>query len=334
MQPYNILAYGYAEDAPDVARVISSHGDYFHIIGNRGEAVARTKKGAYYAKPDAVKPTTGDFVRVKWNEHGESRILETMPRKSIFERVDPSGRAKRPQTIAVNFDTLFYLTSANLDFSERRLERFLTLARQTGAETVVLITKCDLTDDNGTWFKEIAASYAPNTRIICISAQTGLGMDEVRKYAQPRKTLAFVGSSGVGKSTLVNALAGEEIMPTFEVREWDHKGRHTTTERELVLLPNGAMVIDTPGMREIGIWEAAKGLDEAFPDVVALGGKCRFSDCNHETEPGCAILAAIESGELDQDRFEAYLRLKAENEAAGLPPEKSIRRISSHRYRP
>ncbi|MBR1871562.1 MAG: ribosome small subunit-dependent GTPase A, partial [Kiritimatiellae bacterium] len=184
----------------------------------------------------------------------------------------------------------------------------------------------------GEKFCALAAEHAPGTKVLGISAYTGKNIDVVREYAAPRRTLAFVGSSGVGKSTLVNTLAGEDVMPTGEVREWDHKGRHTTTERELAMLPCGALVIDTPGMREIGLWEAHEGLRETFADVTRYFGRCRYSDCRHETEPGCAVLAAIEAGELPVERYEAYKRLEAENARDADALEK-VRRSATHRFR-
>ena len=164
--------------------------------------------------------------------------------------------------------------------------------------------------------------------VFAISAKTRAGLGQLAPYVQPRRTLAFIGSSGVGKSSLVNALAGEELMPTLEVRDWDAKGRHATTERELIRLPSGALVIDTPGMREIGMWEADAGIADAFADVEALFARCRFSDCRHDTEPGCAVKAALASGELSDERWTAYRRLKAE-----MAGEGTVRAESSHRYR-
>lgn len=318
-----------------VARVTSSHGDYYHVICDaaEGEIIARKKSSAYHQNPSAIIPTTGDFVVIKFNPAGESRILETLPRFSKFERADPSANGRRKaQVVAVNFNTLFLMMSLNRNFNVRRLERFVAIGQASGAECVVLLTKSDLVDD------ELCADAAaeareaiPNTIALhTISATTGHGIAELAaRYVKPRQTLAFIGSSGVGKSTLVNALAGDEWMRTGEIQEWDDKGRHTTTERELVMLPSGAMVIDTPGMREIGVWEGAEAIGETFADVEQLFSQCRFSDCRHETEPGCAVKAALASGALDEERWLAYQRLQAEK--AGH----SSRFISSgtHRFR-
>ena len=332
----NIRDWGY--DGPTVldkgtlpARVLGTWGDYYRIVCDKGEGIARKKASAYFSRggtPSAQEiPTTGDFVTLHWNPHGESRILATLPRTSKFERAAAGSSGRRAQTIAVNFDTLFFLMSLNQNFSVRRLERFLALGRATGAGVAVLLTKRDLTDNPQPFLAE-ATACAGDVPVFALSAKTGEGLDQLAAYAQPRRTLAFIGSSGVGKSSLVNALAGDELMPTLEVRDWDAKGRHTTTERELIRLPSGTLVIDTPGMREIGMWEADTGIADAFADIEALFARCRFSDCRHDTEPGCAVKAALASGELAAGRWLAYKRLKAE-----AAQEEAVRAESSHRYR-
>ena len=312
------------------ARVLGTWGDYYRIVCDKGEGIARKKASAYFDRgggPAQEIPTTGDFVALHWNPRGESRILVTLPRSSAFTRAAAGTSGRRAQTVAVNFDTLFFLMSLNQNFSVRRLERFLSLGRTTGAAVAVLLTKSDLVDDARPFVAE-ALACAGDIPVLAISASTGAGLDQLAPYVRPRRTLAFIGSSGVGKSTLVNALAGDELMPTLEVREWDAKGRHTTTERELVRLPSGALVIDTPGMREIGMWEADSGIADAFADVEALFSRCRFSDCRHDTEPGCAVKAALATGELSVERWQAYRRLKAETAR-----EEIARAESSHRYR-
>ncbi len=311
------------------ARVLGTWGDYYRILCDEGEGIARKKASAFHGKPDAVIPTTGDYVVLKWNPHGESRILETLPRHSQFARAAAGSEGRKSQTIAVNFDTLFFLTSANQNFNVRRMERFLSLGRTSGAPVVVLLTKCDLVKKKERdRLLADARDHAGGAEVLPISALKGTGLKALDPYVRPRKTLAFIGSSGVGKSSLVNALAGDEIMPTLEIREWDAKGRHTTTERELVRLPNGTLVIDTPGMREIGMWEADEGIADAFTDVEAFFPQCRFSDCRHETEPGCAVKAALADGSLPLDRWLAYKRLKAESAR-----EPARRAESTHRYR-
>ena len=257
--------YGFSEERRSLAvplgknetygRVTSAHGDYFHLMCDEaeGEILAR-KKASAFLDEDAVPPTTGDFVRFIYNPTGESRITGVVSRFSAFERVDPSSKGLRAQTIAVNFDTLFFLMSVNENFSTARLERILELCSDTDCRDrlVLVLSKCDLVD-KATLEELLAqlAAYELPTR--AISVKSGAGLESLSEYVAPGRTLAFIGSSGVGKSSLVNALAGEEWMATQEIQSWSGKGRHTTTSRELVMLPSGAMVIDTPGMRELGI---------------------------------------------------------------------------------
>lgn len=258
-----------------IGRVVSAHGDYYHLVCNEtgGEIIARKKKSAFSKRIETVKeeggirkvsrgeigretlkPITGDFVRFRYNPHGESMISEVLPRFSHFERKDPTAKRKS-QTLAVNFDTLFIMMSLNEDFSTARIDRYLTLAEDMGgAEAVVVLTKMDLMEDgDGEFIDELVATIDGRAKLLKISAHTGEGMDGVLEYVSEGRTLAFIGSSGVGKSTLLNTLAGEEWAAVQEIQEWSGKGRHTTTSRELVMLPSGAMVIDTPGIREIGM---------------------------------------------------------------------------------
>ena len=190
----------------------------------------------------------------------------------------------------------------------KRLERYLTLAWQSGAQPVVVLTKADLLDNFSDQI-QMAELYAMGTPVHAVSAKTGYGLDALGVYFAPQKTVVFLGSSGVGKSSLVNALAGEEIMTTNGIREDDSKGRHTTTHRELIMLKSGAMIIDTPGMRSLGMWDVSEGISNSFADVERFLGCCKFSDCRHESEPGCAIKMAIESGELTRARWESYIAL-------------------------
>ena len=236
-------------------RVVSAHGDYFHLVCDaaEGEILAR-KKSAAFRSEDALQPTTGDFVRLAYNSSGESRITGVLPRFSTFLRVDPSSSGRRAQTIAVNFDTLFFLMSVNENFSSARLARVVELAdvSECRERLVVLLTKADLADAPA--LADCEALLAPfGVTTYAISVKTGQGMERLAPYTQPGRTLAFIGSSGVGKSSLVNALAGEDWMATQEIQAWSGKGRHTTTSRELVMLPSGLMAIDTPGMRELGL---------------------------------------------------------------------------------
>lgn len=259
---------------PGIGRIVSAHGDYYHLVCNEqptGEILARKKKSAFTRMKTAApvnmkglkvsevrlaeppKPMTGDFVRFRYNDRGDSLITEVLPRFSRFERRDPTAR-RTSQTLAVNFDTLFVMMSLNENFSTNRIARYLDLAADMGeAEAVVVLTKTDLWQDGDEAFlAELEETVAGRAPILRLSSVTGEGLDAVNAYVRPGRTVAFIGSSGVGKSTLLNTLAGEEWAATQEIQEWSGKGRHTTTSRELVMLPSGAMVIDTPGIREIG----------------------------------------------------------------------------------
>ena len=247
---------------------------------------------------------------INYVENGDSQILATLPRKTFFSRREP-GPVPRDQAVAANFDYVFIMQSLNLDFNPKRLERYLTLAWQSGATPVILLTKADLVEDYWDYLTQVDR-VAAGVNIHVVSAHTGYGLPRLNAYLQPGKTVVFLGSSGVGKSSLVNALAGEQIMSVSQIREDDSKGRHTTTHRQLIRLKSGVMIIDTPGMRELGMWDVSEGLQDAFSDVEKYIGRCRFSDCKHEREPGCAIKAAIASGELDIGRWESYQKLSEE----------------------
>ena len=261
---------------PGIGRVVSAHGDYYHLVCNEqpaGEILARKKKSAFLrmktSAPDSMKgkkvsevraeqppqPMTGDFVRFRYNAQGESMITEVLPRFSHFERKDPTAK-RTSQTLAVNFDTLFIMMSLNENFSIPRLERYLALAEDMGeAKAVIVLTKKDLKSAEGRMVgcSDVQMANHLKAEVCEISSLTGEGLETIEAYLQPGRTVAFIGSSGVGKSTLLNTLMGEEWQATQEIQEWSGKGRHTTTSRELVMLPTGAMVIDTPGIREIGM---------------------------------------------------------------------------------
>ncbi len=314
-QELNILDYGFSNDLVPVhtsgipARITAVHKGRFRFVSDVGEGYAQLKSKEYYYER-ATFPTVGDFVLIDYVESGDSRITCTLKRKTYFSRRDPD-KGKGEQAVAANFDYVFIMQSLNNDFNSKRLERYLTVAGQSGAKPVIVLTKADLTDDYLPYILDVSR-VAQGVEIHIVSAKTGFGIDELSKYLVKGKTLVFLGSSGVGKSSLVNALAGQEIMDTNGIREDDSKGRHTTTHRELIRLENGVMIIDTPGMRELGMWDISEGLGEAFEDVEKFTCQCKFRDCKHENEPGCAVLKAVETGELDPERFQSYKKLKSE----------------------
>lgn len=311
----NLVDYGFiptmvSEDITGTpARITAVHRERYELVCEYGHAYGRLKTSVYY---DGLEdfPTTGDFVMVNYNPNGDSQIIKTLNRKSFFSRRNPTlGRGE--QAVAANFDYVFIMQSLNLDFNLRRMERYITLAWQSGAVPVMILTKADLVEDYSEQMQAVQ-KVAAGAGVYAISTITGYGLDRLKEYLKPRKTIVFLGSSGVGKSSLVNALAGQEIMAVNDIREDDSKGRHTTAHWQLIRLPSGAIIIDTPGMRELGMWDVSTGLDEAFSDVESYFGLCRFSDCHHLTEPGCAIRAAIAGGELPCERWESYLQLKRE----------------------
>ncbi len=300
------------------ARVTEVHREIYKVISDKGECTARIK-GSLYNETETSEdfPTVGDFVLLLYNEQGDSQIVKVLPRSSKFSRPDYSGHSSGyvktilEQVVAANFDYVFILASLNYDFNINRILRYITVAWESGGTPVVLLTKADLVQDYTEQLEEIR-SQATGVNVHVISSVKGDGLKELNPYLKPGKTVVFLGSSGVGKSTLVNTLAGEELMHVSTIREEDSKGRHTTTHRQLLMLKNGVMIIDTPGMRELGMWDIKEGLGDAFADVEELFLQCRFSDCTHKNEPGCAILAALENHTLEPSRWRNYLQLKNE----------------------
>lgn len=312
----NLADYGFIptmlpEDVSGTpARITAVHKERYELVCEYGQTYGKLKTSIYFGDDNESFPTTGDFVLINYNQSGDSQIIKTLDRKSFFSRRDPTpGRGE--QAVAANFDYVFIMQSLNFDFNIKRIERYVTLAWQSGAIPVIVLTKADLVDDF-TGQVRIVERIAEGVGVYAVSVKTGYGITALSEYLKPRKTIVFLGSSGVGKSSLVNALAGGEIMIINEIREDDSKGRHTTSHRQLVMLDGGVMIIDTPGMRELGMWDVSKGLGEAFGDVENYFGKCRFSDCKHQSEPGCAVRAAIESGELQMERWDSYINLKRE----------------------
>lgn len=304
------------------ARVTAVHRDRYQLISELGSCFGRLKAKAYYRQGKELFSTVGDFVLIEHNPLGDSMIVRTLRRKTFFSRRAPDPGRPSEQAIAANFDTVFPVQSLNENFNINRLERYLVQARQSGAEVAVILTKADLPGDHSSML-EAARQVAKDGPVIPVSARTGEGLAWLDSYLRPGKTFVLLGSSGVGKSSLINRLAGEEKMAVGAVREGDAKGRHTTTHRQLLKLPCGALVIDTPGMRELGMWNAEQGLRETFEDIQSLLGNCRFSNCRHETEPGCAVREAIRQGELSPKRWMEYQSLLRETASSRPKRRKS-----------
>ncbi len=275
------------------------------------QEISAKLKGRFYEEDADKLPVVGDYVTFLYNRHGDSQILSVCERSSFLLRPD-QAKTGTMQYMASNVDYCFIVTSLNEDYSYNRIARYVSIALQGGAEPVVILTKSDLCNSVGRFVRE-TESVSDKVRVHAISALYGIGLEELNEYFKPGKTICLMGSSGAGKSTLINAITGEETMKTSEIREADGKGRHTTTHRQLIELQNGVSIIDTPGMREVGMANTEAGIDEAFSDIAQLESQCKFRDCRHETEPGCAVKAAIERGELSRERYELYKNLSAEN---------------------
>lgn len=266
-------------------------------------------------------PVVGDYVTFCYNPSGESVITAVCERKSLLKRPDQAGHAiayvknMQEQTMVANFDYAFIVASLNGNYNVNRIARYIAVVLQGGGIPVVLLTKSDLCSNPARYIKEIE-ELSDRVRVHVISALYGIGIPELQQYLKPGNTVAILGSSGVGKSTLVNALVGEEVMKTSAIRETDAKGRHTTTYRQLIVLPNQAEIMDTPGMRELGMCDVKEGIDETFTDIAKLEMHCKFRNCRHESEPGCAIKAAIAQGTLAQERFDLYQKLHTESDKA------------------
>ncbi len=324
----NLTEYGYndiyemqiTEEEKEIglipARIISVQKETYRLITTYGEKNAKLKGSVFYQDARYRNyPAVGDFCLIKANTMGDDVIYRVLERRTCFSRLNPTLRttvsSASEQIVAANFDYIFIMASLNHDFNVRRIERYLTTAWQSGGIPIVVLTKADLCDNYSSKAAEIEA-IAPGMDIHVISTLTGFGMDTLDKYLKPATTLVFLGSSGIGKSSLVNALANKELMKVNEIRENDSKGHHTTTYRQLFKLDNGVLIIDTPGMRELGVWAVEEGLGETFFDIEELAASCRFHDCSHTKEPGCAVKAALDDGTLSQGRWKSYVRLKKE----------------------
>jgi ribosome biogenesis GTPase len=315
------------------ARVITEHRGAYRVLGEGGERwAAITGKLRHEAQSPIDFPAVGDWVVLDANPDPQGRavIHAILPRRTEFIR-RAAGNEGKPQVVAANVDYVFLVSSLNRDFSPRRLERYLALARESGAEPVIVLSKSDLVDPVPAI--EQATSVARGVAIHALSSLSGDGLDVIRGYLRDDSTGVLLGSSGVGKSTLINRLLGEERLATKPIRDTDDTGRHTTVRRELVLLPEGGILIDTPGMREIGLWEGSSGIDGAFDDIAALAAQCRFTDCHHESEPDCAVRAALEAGNLPADRLASYKNLREEQERLELMADARARAEEKGRVR-
>lgn len=299
-----------------LGRVVAQYKDLYKVATGKSEILAEISGKLRHSSGELSDyPAVGDFVMLdrEDGQHGNAIIHNILTRKSVFAR-KAAGTANDVQVVAANIDTVFICMSLNNDFNLRRLERYLAIAWDSGATPVIVLTKSDLCEDLPQRLSEIEKSAA-GVDVLITSSLFQDGCKDVLKYIAPGRTAAFMGSSGVGKSTLINRIIGEDIAETKEIRK-DDKGRHTTTRRELIVIPAGGAVIDTPGMRELGV--ESVDLSKTFTDIDDIAAGCRFSDCRHEKEPGCAVRKAIEEGLIDEERLASYKKLQKEAKYDGL----------------
>lgn len=305
------------------ALITAVHRELFEFVSPEGEGRAQVKRGLHIPE----MPTVGDYVALVCNLSGISIIHGILPRRTLFVRAD-SWRGGR-QLVAANVDMVFVTTSLNMEFNMRRLERYTALAMESGAQLIFLLTKRDLATD-GMVAQAVSKinALAPDAPVLAVSAHTGEGMDELEKLLTPGSMAVLLGSSGVGKSSVVNALLEEERMKTNSIGAND-KGHHTTVHRQLLQLRTGALLIDTPGMRELGMWDALDGVANVFPEIDAAAARCKFRDCTHIHEPGCAIQAGIADGTLDPKRVRNYLAMHAESDISAKKAAQAKRKMIS-----
>ena len=293
-------------------RVAIEFNQIFRVYVDNGELDAVTAgRLKHRATSRAELPAVGDWVAVR-KRASEDRgvILAMLPRRSAFTR-RAAGEPTGEQVVAANVDVVFIVMGLDGDYNLRRLERYLLMARESGASPAILLTKPDLCADLSTRIREVT-SLAGDVVVHVVNPRAGEGVEPIRDHFAPGRTAALLGSSGVGKSTLINRLVGADVQRTQEVREADSRGRHTTTHRELVVLPGGGLIVDTPGMRELQLWDASEAVRETFDDIEAFAAGCHFSDCRHRDEPRCAVKAAVAEGKLAPDRLESYRKLQNE----------------------
>ena len=305
------------------ARVTAAHRAAYDV--RTADGVVRTRL------PGRLVHENLDVAVGDWVGLADGLIRTVLPRHSAIVR-NASGKATNAQTLAANVDIAFVVSSLGPELEPRRIERYLVTIWESGATPEIVLTKADRLDDPSPFVAEVEA-VALGVPIHVVSALTGQGCDALRARIQPGMTAVLVGSSGVGKSTLVNRFAGRELMAVTETREDDDEGRHTTSHRELIALPGGGVVIDTPGLRELQLWDGDAGLGETFADVESLAAECRFNDCSHTSEPGCAVLAAVASGVLPQERFDSWRKLQKELRAIAVRHDARLRKEEVRKWR-
>jgi len=296
------------------ARVIAEHRGLYRVSHTGGETPAEVAGRLMFLAEERLDyPVVGDWVAIAVLDQGERAVIHhVLPRATVLARKH-AGKKTEGQAIAANIDSIFIVIGLDHNFNLNRVERYLAVASGSGARPIVLLSKSDLAPEAEVRAAEVRSRTA-DAEVIAVSARTGSGLERIRELLKGSRTGCFIGSSGVGKSSIINRLAGRELLRTRSVREADSRGRHTTTHRELFVLDSGGMVIDTPGMRELGLWDPGEGIERAFADIEELAAGCDFRDCTHRIEPGCAVRAAVDAGSLEPARYESFLKLGREQE--------------------
>ncbi|MEF3694476.1 MAG: ribosome small subunit-dependent GTPase A [Candidatus Cloacimonadota bacterium] len=332
----------YREKGLIPARLSREMKNSYFVVTESGEVPARLSDLLWKAaKSRGMLPAVGDWVAVQQKQANDPYvIMEILPRKSCFSRKAKNtfGRnyskpgSSDEQVISANVDLVFLVVSLDTDYKLRKIERYLAIISDSGARAVIILNKADVCGDYEDKVEEVKELY-PNLSVHAVSAIDLWGLESILSYLAPGVTISFIGSSGVGKSTLINALAGEDLLGVGEIRQADGRGRHTTARREMLILPKGGVLIDNPGLRDIKIIGSEDSLEAVFQDITELEKHCRFSDCQHDTEPGCAVKAAIQRGDLDEERLDSFRKLRSELVNVNRRSDQRKKQIDAIRYK-